>query len=269
MYVIKATGVKEIFSEDKLRNSVKRAGIPLDLQEQVISHVKSKLYDNIPTAQVYHHILEFLDTTQIPYSKSRYSLKHAIMRLGPTGYPFEDFLTEIVKVLGYQATVRNHVRGRCITHEVDVIATKGDEKAMIEAKYHNLPGNTTNVHVALYTKARFEDVKDINQLTHAWIVTNTHITQDALVFAKCANIRVISWAYPEGESLRDIIEKNKIHPITQLSSLSFSQMQQLLTHHTVLCKDIAANPSVLDILQLPKQQKDDVLQEAGYITHLL
>lgn len=140
---------------------------------------------------------------------------------------------------------------------------------MIEAKYHNLPGNTTNVHIALYTKARFEDVKDINQLTHAWIVTNTHITQDALVFAKCANIRVISWAYPEGESLRDIIEKNKIHPITQLSSLSFSQMQQLLTHHTVLCKDIAANPSVLDILQLPKQQKDDVLQEAGYITHLL
>ena len=52
-YITKATGEKELFSEDKLRLSIQRAGIPSDLWENAVSHVKSTLYENIPTCLLY------------------------------------------------------------------------------------------------------------------------------------------------------------------------------------------------------------------------
>ena len=69
--VIKANGDKEVFSEDKLRYSIKRAGIPKGLEEKVISHVKSKLYEGIPTKEVYRHLTEFLGKDKSFYGGER------------------------------------------------------------------------------------------------------------------------------------------------------------------------------------------------------
>ena len=68
--IIKADGSKEDFSEDKVIKSIRRAGIPDSHQEQVLAHVKSKLYENIPTSEIYHHIIEFLGSTDLPYAKA-------------------------------------------------------------------------------------------------------------------------------------------------------------------------------------------------------
>src|ERR1035437_1756824 len=121
--VIKATGEKEPFSEDKVKISIQRAGIPKELQAQVVLHVKSKLYENIPTSEIYHHITEFLGKSA-PYGKAKYSLKQAIMDLGPTGYPFEDYISEILKQDGYTTKTRSLLSGKCVIHEIDVIAKK-------------------------------------------------------------------------------------------------------------------------------------------------
>lgn len=262
LHVVKATGESEPYSEEKLASSIKRAGIPPELENQVVSHIKDKLYDDIPTSVIYHHVKEYLKHSPQPYTSAKYSLKQAIMDLGPTGYPFEDYISHILKSEGFQTSVRNVIRGRCITHEIDVIATKGNEKIMVEAKFHNLPGTKTNVHVAMYTRARFEDIQIQNGFTAAWLITNTKITSDAIAFGTCYNMHILSWEYPLPHSFRTIVEKEKLFPITALMSLSHTQKVQLLGVGIVLVKDLVQNPNSLLNLGLPPHRVEDIMEEA-------
>jgi hypothetical protein len=263
--VIKATGHKEPFNEAKVIDSIRRAGIPENIQSQVLAHIKTKLYDGISTAEIYRHILEFLTESDHLYARAKYSLKEAIMMLGPTGYPFEDFVSEILKALGYQTQVRQILSGRCVSHEVDVIAEKDGRKAMIEAKFHNNLGTRSEVHVALYTNARFQDVKERNNLQEAWLVTNTKTTIDANTYAQCAGMKVISWSYPDGGSLRDLIERTRLHPVTILTTLSHSHKVTLLNNHVIMCKSIHENPSLLDSIPLSQEEKQRTLSEIAFI----
>lgn len=265
MTVLKATGAKEKFSEEKLRLSIRKAGIPDNLSNEVVSHIQTKLYENIPTYEIYKHITEFLSNSPHPYTKTKYSLKQAIMDLGPTGYPFEDYIAEILKLEGFKTMVRQVLYGKCIGHEIDIVAEKNNIRSMIECKFHNMPGTKSQVHVSLYTKARFDDVKEKNNLDDVWLVTNTKITQDALNYAICANMKVISWDYPANGSFRDLIEKYKLHPITMLTNISSAQKQSLAQNHVVLAKDVCKNPSSLDILGLPNDKKNSILSECQFL----
>ncbi|MDP3988017.1 MAG: ATP cone domain-containing protein [Candidatus Levybacteria bacterium] len=267
--VVKATGEIQPFSEQKVRDSIKRAGIANELQNQVVQHVESKLFDNIKTSEIYRHITEFLGQSAYPYSKARYSLKESIMALGPTGYPFEDFVADILSIEGYKTQVRTIIGGKCISHEIDVIAQKiladGEEKAMIEVKFHNGFGTRTDVQDALYTKARFDDVKEKYGFTNVWLVTNTKATLDAIQYGQCVGMKVISWNYPEEQSLRSIIEKSRLSLITALTTLSQNQKQELLQNHIVLCKDLYEKPSSLDLLSLPPEKKSQIIKEAEFV----
>lgn len=263
--VIKANGEKEPFSEGKLRASIKRAGIPQSIQDKVIKHVESKLYEDIPTAEVYKHLTEYLGKDQSHF-KAKYSLKQAIMDLGPTGYPFEDFVSEILKAKGYITEVRSILTGKCVSHEIDVIAEKPSfEKILIEAKFHNASGIRTDVHVSLYTKARFDDLKEKYKFDRAWIFTNTKITPDALTYALCVNMGVVSWSYPQNESLRDLIETLQLYPITMLTSLSEPQKQILLENHIVLVKNICKNKDSLDLLGVQTDKINSIIKEAQLV----
>lgn len=263
--VLKATGKLEPFSEEKLRLSIQRAEIPNNLWGNTVKHVKSKLYENIPTKEIYEHITEFLENSPHPFSKAKYSLKQAIMDLGPTGYPFEDYIADILKIEEYKTMVRQVLYGKCIRHEIDIVAEKSGIKSMVECKFHNLPGTKSQVHVSLYTKARFDDVKEKNNFNDVWLVTNTKITQDALNYAICADMKVIAWDYPQEESFRDLIEKHKLYPITTLTSLTQNQKQLLAQNHVVLAKDVCANSSSLDILGLPNDKKNSILSECQFL----
>ncbi len=266
--VLKADGTEEEFSEEKLIASIKRAGIPLTLQNQVLDHVKKRIYDNVPTSEIYQHIEEFLGKAEEPFARSRYSLKRAIMELGPTGFPFEVYVSEILKAAGFQTEVDLHLIGRCVSHEVDVVAKNGSEKIMVECKFHNKPGTKSEVHVSLYTKARFDDLAQKHNFSHALLVTNTKITSDALSYAQCENVQVMSWSYPEGESLRDLVEKYKLFPITQLSLLSLSQKQELFAKDIVLIKQLCSNPTLLDQISIPGNKKDEIVKEATSVCNL-
>ena len=263
--VIKANRTKEPFSEDKVMNSIRRARIPKSLHQDVLDHVKSKLYEGISTEEIYQHIIEFLERAPNPYIESRYSLKGAIMQLGPTGYPFEDFVSRLFEAQGYSTQVRQTLNGKCVTHEVDVVAEKEGEALMIEVKFHNSHGTRSEIQTALYTQARFEDVKVKNNVTEAWLVTNTKTTVDANTYAQCCGMKVMSWDYPTGNSLRELIEKTKLHPITMLTTLSSDQKASLLESHVILCREILEDPTVLDRLYLSKADHQKVLEETQII----
>lgn len=266
--VIKADGTTEQFSEEKLLSSIQRANIPSSLQTQVLDHVKKRIYNNIPTYEIYKHIEEFLEKNDEPYIKAKYSLKSAIMELGPTGFPFEVYVSEILKAQGFQTEVGTFLLGKCVNHEVDIIAKSKDKKIFVECKFHNRPGIKSEVHVSLYTKARFDDLAQKHGFSKALLVTNTKMTSDALSYALCENIEVLSWTYPEEASLRELIEKYKLFPITQLSFLSFSQKQELFAKDVVLIKQICTDPSVLNQLSLPENKREQILKEARTVCNL-
>lgn len=263
--VIKANGIIEEYQTEKVRNSIRRAGIPDKIQNDVLEHINSKVYEKIPTKEIYGHVIEFLGTTDYPYAKTKYSLKQAIMDLGPTGYPFEDFVSEILMSLGYSTQTRQILNGKCINHEVDIIASKGNEKILIEAKFHNSVGTRTEVHVPMYTKSRFDDVKEKYQLTQAWIMTNTKATTDAIAFAECVGMKIISWSYPDNDSLRELIEKAGLHPITVLTTLEQGIKVKLLDRHIVRCKELHEKPEILNDYQLSQNQIKSVMDELNYI----
>lgn len=263
--VVKADKTHEPFSQEKVISSIKRARIHPELQKEVLRHVLSKVYDGISTEEIYHHIIEFLGESPIPYTKSRYRLKEGIMNLGPTGYPFEDFIAKLLQAQGYHTRVRQILTGECITHEVDVIAEQAGRSAIIEAKFHNNPGTPSQIHVGLYTQARFEDVKLRNHIDEAWLITNTKTTTDVNTYALCKGIKVVSWNYPEGEGLRDMIEKARLHPITLLSTLTNAQKRILLNNHIVLCKELLEDNSLVDMLYLSNPTREQVLSEVSFI----
>lgn len=265
--VVKANGAKELFSEAKLLQSIQRAGVPIDLQDAVLTHVRGVLFENITTYEIYRHINDYLAKSQEPFAKSRYTLKEAITLLGPTGYPFEDYLAQILEERGYQVKTRQVMRGRCISHEVDIIARKDGKTTMIEAKFHNNTKARTEVHVPMYTKSRFDDVKEKYSFDEAMIVTNTKATIDAIAFAECSGMKIFSWSYPEEGSLRDVIEEFHLFPVTALMSLRQTQKIKLLQNHIVLCKKICADHALLDILRLDREQKKQVLDEITFLCH--
>ena len=266
--VLKADGKLEAFDEEKLKDSIDRAGIPPEIQNQVLNHVKSRIYENIPTSEIYKHIEEFFGEKEDHYSRSRYSLKRAIMELGPTGFPFELYVSKIYEVLGYHVETNQILLGKCVNHEVDVIASKDSEKIMIECKFHNKVGIKSDLHVALYTKSRFDDLKNKHNFTKSILVTNTKITIDGLAYADCEGIEVLSWGLPLGGSIRDLVEKHKLYPVTQLSFLNLTQKQELLSKGVVLISQICKDPNILDQISIPDHMREEAMKHAKAVCNL-
>ncbi len=84
---------------------------------------------------------------------AKYSLKRAILDLGPSGFPFESYLAKIFEFEGYQTAVDQVIKGGCVEHEVDVVLTKKGEKKSeviyIEAKFHNSAAFKTDLKTVL------------------------------------------------------------------------------------------------------------------------
>jgi len=263
--IIKADGRKENFDEEKLRLSISRAGVPERMHQEAVDHIRKLLYQDMPTAEIYKHILEYLGKSSSPHSGSRYSLKQAIMDLGPTGFPFERFIAAILIRQGFKAETDIIMNGLCVSHEVDVLAEKDNRKIMIECKFHNRIGTRTDVKVALYVMARYQDLtvgwinkNNASKLKEVWLVTNTKCTTDAIAYAQCMGIKIVSWGYPDKGNLQDLIEKDNLHPITVLSSLSSWQKHLLLNNHLVLCRDLLQNSLAFDLLKLTNREQENL-----------
>src|SRR6266850_1206791 len=96
IYIVKANGEKEIFIADKLNESLVRAGASPEARHAIVSHIEGELKDGMSTSQIYKHAYFLLEKEEKPTSY-RYSLKRAVMDLGPSGFPFEDFIGEIFR----------------------------------------------------------------------------------------------------------------------------------------------------------------------------
>lgn len=268
IHIIKANGQKELFNENKLHRSLERASVPKTLHDTAISHIKQNLHENITSKEIYNQVLEYLGSSTHPFTASKYSLKKAIMDLGPTGFPFEKFIAAILRNHGYEIKTDIILRGLCVAHEVDVIAQNSQSNIMIECKFHNNVGNRTDVKVALYVMARYQDItagminrQNSIKFNEVWLVTNTKCSEEAILYAQCMGMKIISWGYPEKGNLQDLIEKEKLHPITCLSTINTNQKKILLDNNIILARDLAQNNMFIELLRLSTDQKNSLLHE--------
>ena len=269
IHITKADGSVEPFKIEKLRRSLRRSGADKEAVASVVDQVSAELYEGMHTQEIYRRAFALLRTRK-KSAAARYSLRRALFGLGPTGFPFEEFLSRLFNEDGYTTEVGTIIKGACAAHEIDVAAYREDHSFVAEAKFHSRPGLKTDLQVAMYSYARLLDLQDkkicnedICGIKEFWLVTNTKFTSTAHNYGLCVGLPMLSWNCPKNNNLHDRIQRAKIYPVTVLSSLSSAQAMILLENQVILCKEILADPTLLQILHLNKGETEKILEEAG------
>ena len=266
-YIRKSSGEKQRFDLDKFRRSLVKAGAKEKEVNYIIQQIKQK---RPKSTRKIHEIATKLLQERAPAVADRYNLKRALMELGPDGYPFEKFIAKLFEYQGYKVENNPIIPGACVDHEVDISAQKKDRHFMIECKFHNRVGMKSNVKVALYIYARFEDIRDaweadpqhLHAFHQAWIVTNTKFTTEAIKYAECKDMKLLAWAYPKHGSLVQLVEKYHLFPITTLTSLTKYQKRIFLKKGFVLCKDAQKHVKTLQKLGLTSREIKKIVTES-------
>ncbi|HWP61631.1 MAG TPA: restriction endonuclease [Candidatus Paceibacterota bacterium] len=263
--ITKADGEREPFDPSKLEHSLEKAGASSIMRAQILSHVMKELKPGMMTEEIYRHAFDMLSRQEETPVAARYSMKRAVFALGPSGFPFERFLGEVLRAHGWQVRSDITLMGRCAPHEVDVLAEKNGKRVGIEAKFHNDPGGKTDIKDALYVHARYHDLgataDPSSHVDEGWLVTNTRFTRNAIRYAQCANLTLLGWDYPTDRGLLQMINEARVHPLTSLTTLTEGQKRELLAHNIVLCKDVQT-PHLLQEYGVRPESIPKVMDEA-------
>jgi len=270
--VKKNSGELAPFEFRKLRKALIRAGAKQNELSEIEEEIFFQLYEGITTRRIYQVAYNILKRKS-KNAAGRYRLKKAIFDLGPSGYPFEKFIGRLFTNKGYNVTVGEIVQGRCVTHEVDVIAENDEEIIMVECKFHRQQGRKSDIKVALYIKSRFDDIYNKikqsgqypNKKFKGYIATNTRFTEDAISYANCANLNLISWSSASKNNLQDWVEGTNFHLITALSSATKKIKQKLLENDIVLCRDLIDKEKELYEIGIPNSIIKKIIKEAKLI----
>jgi len=235
--IYKADGRKVQFNENKILSTCIRAGASKKTAKRILKKVKSKIHRNMTSYDVYKKVLNVISQEKdLKALHQRYQLKNSIMRMGPAGFVFENYVASLLEYYDLQATgIRSKIKGKCATHEIDVIGMKEDSKFLIECKYHSKHGVYTGLKESLYTHARFLDMQP--RFSGEIIFCNTKVSNHAKKYAKCIGQQIFSWRYPAKNSLEKIIEKYNLYPITILN-LSQKELRVFSESNMMIAKDL-------------------------------
>lgn len=263
--ITKSSGEKVDFSLDKLRASLRRSGANERDIQHIVNIVRDELYQGISTRQIYNRAYALLKKKKSVFA-SKYKLKKAIYELGPTGFPFERFIGEILSHEGFVTEIGVIVQGKCVSHEVDVVAVKKEVTRYAECKFRSEEGRNCDVKVPLYIHSRYSDIIKGLALgkqykTEGWVVTNTRFTKDAIQYGICAGLHLLSWDYPADKGLKDQIDALGLYPITVSTLLTKREKNFLLSRDIVLCKQLLEDTFYLDHLGISDTRKRRILNE--------
>lgn len=274
--VQKEDGTKEEFQTNKLKFSLMQSGANEHVADSVVKSIIHQITTHEllePTASdIYKKAFHELKERSRP-AAVRYSLRRSLMEFGPTGFPFEVYVAELFKAKGFDAITDQMVFGSCVPHEVDVIAWDIEKLLMAEIKYHNEPAGKTDLKVALYVKARYDDIRNNiyeyggakRKLDEGWLITNTKFTETAIKYGECNDIKMMGWNYPTFGNLHDMIEETKLHPVTCLTTLTPSEKQLLISNKIVLCKTVYASKHILKDLGFDESKIFKIMEEISDI----
>ncbi len=267
--IVKADGTVQTFDPERLFASLVRAGAGRHIAERITKVITDNMVPGTTSREVYARAFSLLRKEGRPVA-ARYALRRALLELGPTGHPFEDFIARLFTAEGWSVETRKMIRGKCVVHETDFYASHPGIKEHLaaELKYHNDPGYKTDLKVALYVKSRFDDIFACDPKVRACpldrgiLVTNTKFTTDAIAYSMCAGVELLGWSFPENENLFMRMSRAKVYPITTLTGLSRSEKRILIDGGVIAVDQIIANRRELDPLHLGAEKVGEILAEA-------
>ena len=267
--IYKTNGDLVPFDKSKVKESLVRSGARESIADQVTKQVAQEVEPKMSTTDIYRIAFNLLEEYKQGGAAARYTLKRSIMEFGPTGFPFEQFVGEILSHRGFETQVGVKMEGECVNHEVDVVAKKDDKHFLMECKFHHKTGIKTNVKVPMYIHSRFRDIqrkknkeekKDANH--SFWVVTNTRFTNDATNFGECMGMNMLGWRHPQSGGLEIWIEETNLHPVTCLTTIEENWKSKLLKNDLVLCKDLIKNKDELKSFGLNEERVENLTEEA-------
>ena len=257
------------FEISKLENSLRNSGAGEQSLKRVLETILPKCFDGITTGELYRMAFEELKKISNSVA-ARYSLKKALLELGPAGFYFEQWIARVFQNIGYKTETGQLIKGHAVTHEADVIAKKDDKTYWVECKFRNAEDTKISVTTPMYVLSRIKDISNIQynlfgtktEFTAGWLITNTYFTKDSVAFSEYYGLRLLSWDYPKDKNIKSLVNQNALYPITCLTTLDGKQKQKLLEEKCVLAKELFNNQNLLNILELNEEKKSEVLKEA-------
>jgi hypothetical protein len=270
MKIVKHSGNIVEFNRDKLKSSLLKSGANKYVVDEVLQVIENQIYEGISTKKIYKLAFALLKKSSNSHA-ARYNLRAAIQLLGPAGFFFEKFIARLFISEGYLAQTNIFLSGKCVGHEIDIIVMKNNCIEMVECKFHAGKDANSDVKVPMYILSRFNDLKDRNHFIYTkndkilgcWIVTNNRFTSDSIAFAKCSGIKLLSWDYPEKNSLRKKIDEKQLYPITCLTTLTLAEKDKLMVLDVILAKEIIGNMEILEKIGLSPNRIKNVIKEAS------
>ena len=273
--IVKADGTKEAFNPERFTRSLERSGAKPFAAERITQTIAETIVPGTSSREIYSRAFALLRREARPVA-ARYALRRALLELGPSGHPFEDFISHLYRAEGWEVETRKIMQGKCVSHEVDFYASHKEQNEFMaaELKYHNDPGYKTDLKVALYVKSRFDDIFSCDPTLRACpidrgiLITNTKFTTEAIAYAECASVELLGWGYPATNSLFTRISRAKVYPITTLTGLSHAEKRILIELGTIAVDEVVKDRGRLDPLHLSSEQVGHVLAEADGLLSL-
>lgn len=274
MNIINNRGESVVFDLSKLQKSLKNSGAEANLAQAVIQKIQPKIKEGTTTNILYK--LAFDELKNLSKSTAaRYSLKRALVELGPAGFYFEQWISRVFQDLGYQTETGKIIRGHAVKHEADVIAKKDEKTYWIECKFRNTDDTKISVTTPMYVLSRIKDISGISynlfgtktEFTDGWLITNAYFTADSIAFGNYYHLQMLSWDYPEKWSIKTLVDDNNLYPITCLTTITDKEKQTLLAQSCILVTDLLKNPQILESISMISEKKQEVIEEANALTH--
>lgn len=264
----KATGELEPFDPGKLADSLRRAGADEASVEEITASIESWLQDGVTTRKIYARAHSLLGKHRKSAS-ARYKVKQALMELGSSGYPFEHFVGELFRKQGFDVEVGQILEGCSITHEMDVIATADGVQHLMECKHSQMQGRYVSIQTPLYVHSRVNDIVNkrkgdtaFSGLTfYGWVVTNTRFSNDCMQYANYYGIKLLGWDYPTGNGIKDLVERERMYPVTVLSGLTARNKNYLVENGVVTCNELYRRLDLMDALDVPPKRRAALKKE--------
>jgi Holliday junction resolvase-like predicted endonuclease len=276
MKVVKNSGDYVAFDRIKLEQSLLDSGASQSVVEDVLQRIEKEVYEGISTKKIYKLAFRLLKKTSHSHA-ARYNLKEAIQLLGPAGFYFEKYIARLFFAENYETKINLILQGKCVSHEIDVLTKKNGVIAMVECKFHVGKEAATDVKVPMYILSRYNDLKEIShsiftgkdKISECWIVTNNRFTSDAVDFAVCSGLNLLSWDYPRNNNLRTKNENNNLYPITCLTTLAFAEKEKLLVLDVILVRELLDKSNCLTEIGLSSNRIKNVIKEASELCRFI
>jgi hypothetical protein len=243
IFVTKADGARQPFDREKVIGTCLKMGATREIAESIAREIEAGAGDGIKTKKIIKMIHKQLGKYN-PTVKNQIDLREALSLMEPKP-DFERFVQTLLGEHGYEVTPNQIVKGKCVEHEIDAVASKDGKNCIVEVKHHYNQHTLTNLDVSRISRAVFEDLTEGFELgtnnlriDKALIVCNTKFSNEARRYAKCRGIDCIGWSYPPKRDLQTLIEEKKLYPVTCIKGLDARTRQKLSLAGIILLRQL-------------------------------